>query len=135
MSVAVDRYILVIKSLNDEIRHDTTVIDGHIRPIGIKDADNFSFQLPLPMVVHEKRFGCPLALVIATAETDRIHISPIRFRLRMDERIAIHFTGRSLQNTGTLFFRQVQHIDSPQDRGLDRLNRIMLIVDRRSRTC
>ena len=52
----------------------------------------------------------------------------------MHGRIAVHFGGGGLQDAGAHPFGHAEHIDGPHDAGLDRLDRIVLIMDRRSRT-
>jgi hypothetical protein len=55
--------------------------------------------------------------------------------LRVHRRIAIDLRGRSLQDFRVHAFCESQHIDRPVHAGLGRLHRVVLVVNRRSRTC
>src|SRR5439155_3031782 len=63
-----------------------------------------------------------------------VYIAPVSFRLRMDLRVTINFRSRSLQNARMYPLGQTKHIDGAHHVGLDRLYRIVLIVNRRCRT-
>src|SRR5688572_2426172 len=52
----------------------------------------------------------------------------------MDERIAVNFRGRSLKNPRLDAFCQTEHIDRAHDARFDGFDRIILIMNRRSRT-
>ena len=59
-------------------------------------------------------------------------MTPIIFSLRMNFRIAIDFTGRSLENFRAVFLSQVQHMKSTEHAGLRCTYRIRLVMDGRS---
>ena len=86
------------------------------------------------MIIHKQSFGCTFTFIVTTTDTDRVHISPIRFYLRMNGRIAIHFTGRSLENLCFGSFSHPQHIHSSVNGGFHCLDGIILIMGRRCRT-
>src|SRR5688572_9813874 len=52
----------------------------------------------------------------------------------MDQRVAIHFGSRGLQDASTHAFCETEHVDSAHHAGLDRLHRIVLVMNRRRRT-
>jgi len=52
----------------------------------------------------------------------------------MDFRIPIHFRSGCLKNASPHPLGQPQTIDCPHHRGLDRLNRVVLVMDRRGGT-
>ena len=87
------------------------------------------------MVIHKERFGNALAFVIAAADANRVHVSPIIFCLRVYRRIAVDFTRRSLQNPGLHTFRHAEHVDRAHHARLDRLYRIELVMDRACGAC
>ncbi len=76
----------------------------------------------LPVVVEKQGLGTSLAFIIAGARADRIDVTPVALRLRMNFRIAIHFGGRCLKNGNTQSLGQAQRIDSADDAGLERLH-------------
>ena len=106
----------------------------HTRPIGIKNPYNPDADLMLPMVIEKQRFGATFALIVAGPYTDAIDISPVRFSLGMNGGITVYFRCRGLKNSGPKSFGQAQHIDRAVDIDLGGLHRIILIVNRRSRT-
>ena len=95
-TVTVDGNIFSFKRLNDKIRDYTSVIRVHIRAVGIEDTDDLDAHLVLAVVVKEKCLGATFALVVTRTDTNRVHVSPILLRLRMDMRVSVHFAGRSL---------------------------------------
>ena len=61
-------------------------------------------------------------------------MSPIVLSLWMDLRIAVDFTGRCLEYLGPRPLGEAEHIDSAMHTGFGRLDRIVLVVDRRCGT-
>src|ERR1044071_1154 len=104
------------------------------RAIGVEDARDAYVHIVLSMVVHHQSFGDTLAFIITTANPDRIDVSPVAFGLRMNLRVAINFGRGGLKNACVDALGQSQHVDRAHDRGLDRLNSIVLIMNRRGRT-
>ena len=87
----------------------------------------------LPVVVEEQGFGTTLAFVVATARADRIDVAPIILGLRMDGRIAVDLARRGLEDLDLQPFCQPEHVDGAVNGSLGRLNRIVLVMDRRCR--
>src|ERR1044072_6903546 len=104
------------------------------RPVGIEDACNFDIELVLTPIIEKKRFGPPLAFVIAAARADRIYIAPVVFSLGMNTRISVNFACRSLENLDFQPFRQTKHIKRADNTGFRGLDRIALVMDRGRRT-
>jgi hypothetical protein len=134
VAVAVDRYRFVAQGLHDEVGHDPAVMGMHARPIGVEDAGDPDIEVVLTVIVEEQRFGAALAFVVAGARPDRVDIAPVSLRLGMDAGIAVDFAGRGLKNPRFHPLGQTQHVDGAMHAGLDRLDRIELIVDRRGWT-
>jgi hypothetical protein len=84
------------------------------------------------MVVKKEGLGTALAFVVAGSRSDGVHISPVRLRLRMDIGITIDLRGRGLEDFDFQSLSQSKHIHGTDDRGLGRLHRIKLVMDRRS---
>jgi hypothetical protein len=64
----------------------------HPGAIGVEDANHFDVQTMLAMVVEEQCFRAKFPLVISSTESDGVDIAPVRFRLRVNSWIAVHFT-------------------------------------------
>ena len=54
--------------------------------------------------------------------------------LRVDLRVAVDLAGRRLEDAAAQPLGEPQHVDRAVDRGLGRLHRVVLVVDRRRRT-
>ena len=88
----------------------------------------------LAVIVEEQRFGAALAFVVAGARADRVDVAPIFLGLRMRHRIAIDLAGRGLQDPAFQPLGEAEHVDRAVHRCLHRLDRVVLVMDRRSRT-
>ena len=105
----------------------------HPRAISIENPRDLDRQAVLAVIIEEQRLGAALAFVIAGARADRVHMAPIILGLRMDVGIAVDFAGRGLEDLAAEALGQAEHVDRAVDRGLGRLHRIVLVVDRRGR--
>ena len=81
------------------------------------------------MVGESHRFGKPLGLIIHAPNTDRIHVSPVAFRLGMDQGVAVNFRGAGQKEFRSAAPRQSQCFVSSQRTDLESLNRIKLVID------
>ena len=64
----------------------------------------------IPVIGHGHRFGEPLGFIINAARSDRIHVAPVIFALRMHERIAVTFTRRGEEECRLLRLRQAERV-------------------------
>src|SRR6185503_12966069 len=78
-------------------------------------------------------FGDALAFIVTGAGPDGIDVAPVALGLRMHRGVAIHLGGRCLKNPGSEALGQHQHIHGAHHVRFDGLDRIVLIVNRRSR--
>ena len=69
-----DRDVLVVQRLNDEIGNDTAVVGLHARAVGIEDSGDLDLQSVLAPIVEEQGLGATLAFVIARARANRIDV-------------------------------------------------------------
>src|SRR5688572_23116705 len=69
------------------VTHD----DGLVSKDAVEDPDDPRIQAMVAMVGHRHRLAEAFGFIIDAARADRIDIPPIRFRLRVDQRVAIHF--------------------------------------------
>ena len=105
----------------------------HARPVCVEDPRHLDLEPVLPVVVEEEGLGAALALVIAGARADGIDVAPVTFGLRMNFGIAVDLAGRSLKDLAFEALGQPQHVDRAMHRGLGRLDRVVLVMHRRSR--
>jgi hypothetical protein len=133
-AVAEYRQVLAFERRHGEIGNHAAVIDRHPRSVGVEDAHDLGIDVVLPMVVHHQRFGDALALVVTRSHSDRIDVAPVTFGLRMLLRVAIDFAGRGQQDARVDPLGEAQHVDRAHHAGLDGLDRIVLVMDRRGGT-
>ena len=119
------------KRLHDEIADDAAVVGVHPRAVRVEDADHLDVELVLPLVVEEQRLGAALALVVAAARADRVHVAPVALGLRVHLGIAVHLGRRRLQDARLHALGEAQHVDRAVHARLRRLHRVELVVDRR----
>ena len=132
-AVAIDGDVLVPERLDDEVRHHAPVVGMHARAVGIEDARHLDAQFVLAVIVEEQRLRTALALVVAGARSDRIDAAAVALDLGVDGRVAVDLAGRGLEDLGPNPLGQAQHVDGAVDTGLGRLNRVVLVVNRRGR--
>src|SRR5215467_8974004 len=84
---------LPLERLNDEVRHDPSVISPHTGAECVEDPHNPRIDPVIPMVGHRHSLRKPFRLVVDSARTDRINIPPIGLRLRIHEWITVNFGG------------------------------------------
>ena len=133
ISISINRNFFSLQGLDNKITDDASVIDGHARPVGIKNTDDFGVDGILPAVIHHQAFSGSLAFIVTTSDTDGVDASPIRFFLRVHVRIAIHFRSGCLKDFRFGPFGNSQNVDCAHDIGLDSFNGIELIMHRRGR--
>ena len=133
LAVAVDGDLLAAQRLHDEIRNHAAVVDVHFRAVGVEYADDFHRNAVFAVVAHEERLGAAFAFVVARAQSQRVYVSPVILRLGMDQRVAVYFGSRSLQDFCVVAVGDGEHVHGAYDRGLRRLDRVVLVVDRRCR--
>jgi len=80
-----------LQRLHDKITYYPSIIGMHSGTIGVEDPGNFDSQLMLTIIIKEECLRASLPLVIAGTESDRVHIAPVWFCLRMHFRVSIHF--------------------------------------------
>jgi hypothetical protein len=100
LAVAEDRQVTPEKCLNDETRHDTSIIWVCPRPISIEYSSNFYLDVVLPVVIEKQSLRTPFTLVIASSRANWIDITPVALVLWVNTRISINLTGGSLEDFG-----------------------------------
>jgi hypothetical protein len=122
------------QGLHDKIRHHAPVLRVHARAEGVEDPRHFDTQFVLTKIVEEQSLGAAFSFIITRARADRIDVSPIVFRLRMDLWVAVHFGRRCLHNFRLHPLGEAQHVDGAVNAGLGRLHRVVLVMGGRSGT-
>ena len=82
------------------------------------------------VVRHDDGLGVALRLVVDAARPDRVHMAPVRLRLRVHLRIAVHLTRRREHETRALPLREADRVVGPVRPGLQRVQRHPQVVDR-----
>jgi hypothetical protein len=85
------------------------------------------------MIGHRNGFLETFGFIIYTSWSYRVYITPITFRLRMDRRVSVYLARGCLEYFYFKPLSQAEHVYCSMNSGLYGLNRIDLIVDRRSR--
>src|SRR5690606_8431284 len=86
------------------------------------------------VVIEEQRFGATLAFVIAGARAGRVHRAAIVLGLGMDFRLTVDLTGRGLEDPRPGLPCQLEHVAAAIQASAERLDRVVLVVDRRGAT-
>ena len=133
-AIAVDGDRLATQRLDDKVRHDAAIVAMHPRAVCVENSRDLDAQSVLAPIVEEQRLGTPLTLVVACPWAYRIYVAPIRFHLRVDVGIAVHFGCRCLKDLRVDTLGQSEHVDRAVHVHLRGLHRIILVVDWRSRT-
>ena len=132
-AITVDCHRFALQRLRDEVGHHAPVIHRHARSVRVENSRHSNFQTVLAMVIERQRFSAPFALIVTRAFADRIDVAPVRFRLRVLERIAVHLRRAREQEFRLAPLREPERVHSPQDVGFDRLHRIEFVMNRRRR--
>src|SRR5439155_13089249 len=120
--------------LNDEVGHDPAVIGPHPGSERIEDANDADVDAVVAVVRHRHRLGEPLGLVVHAAWSDRVDVTPVVLGLRVDLRVDVHLAGGRQQEAGTLGLGQAERLVGSEASDLQRLDRVLQVVDRGGRT-
>ena len=101
--------------------------------IGVEDARHLDPEPVLAAVVEEQRLGAALALVVARARADGVHVAPIAFRLRVHRGVAVDLAGGRLEDLGPRALGEAEHVDGADHAGLGGLHGVALVMDGRCR--
>src|SRR5262249_29178098 len=134
LTFTVERQRLGAQRLHGKIRDYATVVFEHVWSIGVEDARDADVDFVLTVIVSHQRLSQALAFVVTGTQTDRIDVTPVIFRLRVDQWIAVDFGSRGLKYAGAHPLCEAEHVDGAHDAGLDCLNRIVLVMNGRRGT-
>jgi len=107
----------------NEIGDDSAVIRTHAGAVRIEDADDAGIDPTVAVVRHGDRLGVAFRFVVAAADADGVDVAPVRFRLRVNEGIAVHFAGageHELRPMSVREFEGVLRALCADHQGLDR---------------
>ena len=105
----------------------------HARAVSVKNAHNLGIDLVIAVIGHGHRFSETLGLIVNSARPDRVHIAPVIFLLRMNQRIAIAFAGRSEDERRLLILGQAERVMRPERADFQGRDRQLEIIDRAGR--
>jgi hypothetical protein len=89
-AVACDGDGLIGEGLSNEGRDGSTVVGAHSLAEGVEDSNDAGIHPVGAAVCHRHRLGEPLGLVVDTARTHRVDVSPVRLGLLTHVRVAVH---------------------------------------------
>ena len=81
------------------------------------------------VVGHGGRLSKAFGLVVDTARTNRVDVSPIVLRLRMDKRVTIGLRSRGEQKTSTLGLGEANGLEGAQRAHLEGLDGQLEVID------
>ena len=87
----------------------------------------------LAAVGHRQRLGEALRLVVDAARADRVDVAPVRLRLRVHRRVAVHLRGGGEHEAGALACARSSACRVPRLPTFMRLDRQPQVVQRRGR--
>ena len=119
--------------LADECRHHPPVAQSHPRPVSVEDAHDLRVDPVITVVRHRHRLGEPLRFIVNAAGPDRVHVPPVIFRLRMNQRIAIALGGGSEHERRLLRFREAERVMGAERADFQRRDRQLQVIDRAGR--
>ena len=125
---------LAAQHLSDEIGHHSAVVGSHIGPVGIEDTHQAGIDSAESGKIRAERLPDPFTFIIARTHPDGVDVAEIILGLRMHERIAIDFRSRGLQNFRPIPFRIFEGMERAEESDFCRVNRVALVIRRRSRT-
>ncbi len=110
--------------------HDAAVAQAHPRAVGVKDADDLRVHAVIAVIGHRHRFGETLGFIVNAARADRVHVAPVIFLLRMDERVAVAFRGGGQKERRLLGFGETERVMRAERADFQRRDRQLEIIDR-----
>src|SRR5690606_35574321 len=125
--------ILAAQRLSNKRRQYPAIVKAHTGSVSIEYSYNPRLQLMVGVVSHGDGLLETLRLVVHAAWTNRVYVTVVRFRLRMDERITIHLGGGRNEDARFFRTRKSKQIMCAQRSNLECLNRDLEVVDRTCR--
>ena len=86
-------------------------------------------------MIEEESFARPFAFIITRSRTCAARITPVVFRLRMDQRIAVRLARSGQKDPRTRFVSEIESVERAEEARLQRVYRLLLILRRARRTC
>ena len=100
-----------------------------------EDSSDSDVHVILIFVGVHHRLRNALSLVVASPNSNCIHIAPVRLGLGVNLRVSVDFASASQQDASLHPLSKAQHVDRPHCARLYRLDRIVLVVRRAGRAC
>lgn len=129
LTVTVDGQGLATQGLNNKVRNDTTIVLKHAGTVGVENSSDANLHSILTEEVEEECLSNPFALIVARANANWVHVTPVGLHLRVDIGITIHFRSRGEQNAGTRAACELEHVQRTHERRLGSANGVVLVED------
>lgn len=131
-TVTVNGHVLPLERLNNKVGDDTAVVRVHSRAKSVEDTGDPDVDIVLPLVTVGKGLGDTLAFVVAGTDTDAVDIAPVFLSLRVLGWVTVNFRGRGDEEPGLGSLGETEHVKGTLERGLERFDRVVLVVRGRS---
>lgn len=133
LAVTVNSHILTLERLDDKVRDNSAVVRVHSGTECVEDTSNTDLDIVLSHVAISEGLGNSLALVVAGSGTDTVDMAPVLLTLRVLFGVAVDLGRRGDEESRLGSLGKTQHIECTHERGLDGLDRVVLVVGRRGR--
>ena len=118
----------------DESRHHAAVIEAHARTVGIENTNDMSVHAVVAVVGHGDGLREALGLIVNATRPDGVHIAPVVFGLRMNERIAVALGSRGEDECRAFVLGQTERVVRSERADFESRNRNAQVIDRAGRT-
>jgi hypothetical protein len=133
-AVTVNGHVFTLQGLNDKVGDNSTVVRVHSGTESVEDSGNSDIDTVLSLVTVGQGLGNSLTLVVTGSDTDRVDVTPVFFGLGVDFRVTVDFGSRGDQESGLDSLGETEHVQGTHERGLDSLDRVVLVVRGRGGT-
>ncbi len=117
-SVTIHGKLLTIKRLVNKIRYGPSVFRTHPFPVCVKYSHYLYVKRVFSLVREHHRFGKPFRFVVYAPGSNRVHVPPICFRLRINFGISVNFRCRCLKKRSLMFDGKFQRVMCAERAGL-----------------
>ena len=135
-AITVDGNVLAAQRLANEVGDDAAVVRVHERAVGVEDANHANVEVVGAVVVEEDGLSGSLALIVAGAGSDGVHVSVVLLcasdggitptGLGMDERVSVDLARAGVQETASRVAGQMKKVEDSENRALEGLDGVGL---------
>lgn len=114
--------------MDDEVGNDTTVVRVHTGSESVEDTGDTDINAVLAGVAVGQGLGYTLAFVVARTGTDTVDVTPVVLTLRVLLGVTVDLGGGGDEESSLGTLGKTQHVQGTHERGLDGLDRVVLVV-------